>query len=144
MKITKHLGAMHTRRTLLVIYWVWLTIELLLSDPWTLFGEKVASQPPLDVHTSSMSMLIHWGTFAVLASLIMWVFENSSDKRRRAWLAVAIAYGWLTEFLQQWIPHRWPGLGDAAADTLGIFIGAFLFLKFRPIFWNSKLRQPQT
>src|SRR4051812_41417265 len=118
------------RWTLVAAYWSWLTSELLLSNPWVLYGHDIAESPPVETHTTWISFVIHMGTFVVLALLLAWANEEAKTSRWVKWMTTAVLYGGVTELLQNFVPKRYPSWEDFAANALGCLVGSVAFYFF--------------
>ena len=88
--------------------------------------------------------MMHICMYAGFAFLCIWGYRkqfisNGKDYRKRAlWLtlAISIAYGGLTELMQEFlVPTRTGDWFDFLADTLGSLIGVLVFYLF---FKNKK------
>lgn len=74
--------------------------------------------------------LFHFLAYFVLAFTLANAASRGTHKRR-FWIAFATAslYGITDEFHQSFVPGRDATVGDWAADTLGAWVGAYLYLK---------------
>ena len=87
--------------------------------------------PVLDTYPviSLISNLLHVFEFAVLSFLIMYAAGCGKIPKETAVYAAAfsLAYGALLEYLQLFVPGRFPSVYDVAADGLGAVIGILFF-----------------
>lgn len=88
----------------------------------------------------------HAGAFAGLSFLLCWALPTRSGLQarvRQLGLAglIAVSYGCLDEFTQQFIPGRHCDIWDVAADTVGVFIGLCCYLLSRQILVQFSLGQ---
>lgn len=106
---------------------------LLLGHPWHVAaiatGLGVAALLlPLDerLQLGPLTHLAHVAIFAILVVLWMRALTHAWLSPLRAVL-VCLAVGALlsvgTEWMQHWIPGRWPGPGDVMRNLLGLAIG---------------------
>jgi len=95
------------------IYWVVLTVLLLVPHPARLVGAQAAS-------LSGGGRGVHFVFFLVLAAL---VYASRWPVRRTTWLAVLIVYAVTTEGLQWFVPHRHVELLDLLENLLGVLAG---------------------
>lgn len=113
----------------LLFYWCTLTRSLLLQSPWTLFSRKLAQNPPLDLSFEPYSWVTHFLAYGVLLFLIQAATAKRSRLRYFLFL-LAFLHGGICEYLQGFIPGRWPSLGDMIANSLGLVLSyAFLNAK---------------
>lgn len=83
-----------------------------------------------------ITKVLHFGEFAILMLLVTWVIDRLSGSRRYRSILIAgvlcLAYAASDEWHQMFVPGRNPGVGDFAADALGILaMGSYLFLARR-------------
>lgn len=74
-----------------------------------------------------LDKLVHFLLFAFLAFRVEHKFHQ--HQLRIFWLLSCVLLGFLTEFLQQFIPGRNMDFYDALADTLGVCAAHLFFLK---------------
>jgi VanZ family protein len=109
------------RWTAVATYTLLLTFELLTSNPWTvLFPTSVSEHPPVDVSSDLMSFFLHSGTFLGLGLLLQWALAGKSRTQVLLALSWAIAHGGVCEYLQKFVPERWPSWDDALCNAFGI------------------------
>lgn len=103
----------------LTAYWAFLTKSLLMTCPWELFSEKLALNPPLDLSFEPTSWLAHIGAYGLLGLLIQ---ETTSHrlKLQKGLLILAVCHGGACEYLQSFIPNRWPNGWDMFSNCLGL------------------------
>ncbi len=78
---------------------------------------------PEDTHYP-VSKLLHLAVYAGLVLLTAWL---PASRRLRPWLlALLLAHGPLTEFVQCYVPLRFGSLADVGLDSLGIVVGLLL------------------
>jgi hypothetical protein len=121
---------MVTNRLKTVSFWSYLcllTYELLLRNPWVILGNKIASNPPLDTHTVIASGILHSGAFSVLGFLGSWAYRDRPEHQRVRYALWLIAYCWVTEVLQTFVPNRWPSGEDILFNVFGLFAGVLVF-----------------
>lgn len=106
-----------------------LTYELLLKNPWVIFGEKIASNPPLDTASVPASALLHTSAFSVLGFLASFALQDRSEKERVRYSLWFILYSGLTELLQSFVPNRWPSGEDVLFNVIGLGIGVLIFYR---------------
>lgn len=115
-----------------------MTYELLLKNPWVIFGEKVASAPPLDTASVKASAILHGSAFAILGYLAAFAFNEKTEAVRVRYGLWLVAYCGVTEILQFYVPNRWPSGEDILFNVVGIVIGAVLFYQpWRLIFTTT-------
>ncbi|MEX2177429.1 MAG: VanZ family protein [Gemmatimonadaceae bacterium] len=117
---------MKVRRWLPPLLWAGL-IFFATSMPGSLLPQQV----------STVDKLAHFTMYMVLAFLLARYRSEVTSRWRSAGfaLAVAIAYGAIDEWHQQFIPGRSTELADWYADSLGAASGALLFLLYS---WRSR------
>ena len=85
--------------------------------------------------------LLHIPLYGVLTLLLVLALGNGQTHRpKRRYLIVAfvtIAVAILDEFHQAFIPTREASITDVLLDTLGIFLGLFLFQRILSSRWAS-------
>ena len=93
---------------------------------WIALSFYLSHQPSLPYpggfDAKFISTLGHVGVFGVLAVLIWWTLGLTSlSSGRRAMLAVllTVAYGFMDEWHQSFVPGRTPDWRDIVADTVG-------------------------
>lgn len=86
--------------------------------------------------------LIHAIAYAVMGFLAGNAFADGTQKKR-FWLAFALVslYGISDELHQAFVPGRETSFGDWLADTVGAWIGAYLYLKSEPV-WRKQANYP--
>jgi len=105
----------------LVSYWVFLTKSLLMTAPWELFSRRIAANPPMDLAYEPNSWLAHMSAYGLLGFFIL---ETAPAKSRMRWglLLLALIHSGACEYLQKFIPGRWPNGWDIAANSLGLML----------------------
>ncbi|MFM8312726.1 MAG: VanZ family protein [Deltaproteobacteria bacterium] len=104
-----------------------MTKELLMVNPWELFGDKVAANPPMNSASEPASAFLHSGTFLILSFLACFAFHNKSEKSKIRYALWLLAYCGFTEFLQTLIPNRWPSGEDVLFNVVGLVLGFIVF-----------------
>ncbi len=112
-------------RVLAVAYWPFLTLMLLVPDPYALLG--IDDFPGLSGEFGT-----HLVLFAVLGFLVTaaWGVRKVSIFM----LGLLVAYSAATELLQHFIPLRTPDPKDFAEDVAGLVLGAaacWAFIRWR-------------
>lgn len=93
--------------------------------------ERVPAIPHID-------KALHLGAYGVLA--VLWVESLRRSGARAGWRLIAVVvvvcslYGASDEFHQSFVPGRDVSVFDWAADTLGAFLGAYLWIMRRSVF----------
>jgi hypothetical protein len=102
-------------RLVCLSYMAYLTALLLVADPTQLVGGAVAG------YTHALGPVAHLVSFMVLAVLALMTRWPAPR-----WLIVVllIAYGGMTEIVQNFLPSRTAEWGDWLQDVVGIGIGA--------------------
>jgi VanZ family protein len=104
----------YTVRVILLVYWIFLTLMLLLPNPLALLGiERIPGQSAL--------VGVHFILFTLLGGLAF------GSRFRRGWIATLVAlvaYAILTETLQSLVPERTTELRDFAENLLGVAAAA--------------------
>jgi VanZ family protein len=103
-------------------YWAWLSIELVLINPWAFFGRKVAEMPPMDTSSMTASFILHTGAYGVLGGLLFLSAVNKGLPNVRYWMALAFFHGILAEGVQAFLPNRWPSASDIFSNSLGLIV----------------------
>jgi VanZ family protein len=90
--------------------------------------------------------LYHLIAFSGLAFLLAWALPNRFPHRARHLLVVAVialSYGCLDEFTQQFIPGRHCDVRDIAADAAGVVVGLASYVVARQVLmtqhWGRRL-----
>lgn len=88
-----------------------------------------------------LDKFIHGGAYAGLAFLSY--FFIGSQKLQNTALLLLVAMGGAVEIIQTYVPTRDGTVGDFAADTVGVIVGAWIAkkLKVRFIAWLYKQGQ---
>jgi len=72
----------------------------------------------------TVSKALHVGVYAGLTLLTAWL---PASPRLRPWLlALLVAHGPLTEWVQCYVPMRFGSVNDVAIDTVGVALGVIL------------------
>jgi|LakMenEpi03Aug12_release.lakeMendotaPanAssembly.Ray.scaffolds.fasta_scaffold302877_3 VanZ family protein len=116
----------------LALYSSALTRSLLLQSPWSMFSRKLAENPPLDLSFEPYSWITHFFAYGVLLFLIQ-ASTRKNSRPRYCLYFLAFVHGGVCEYLQGFIPGRWPSLGDMIANSLGLILGYIIL--------NSKIPQ---
>ena len=79
--------------------------------------------------------LLHAVEYCILYVLLFFALvagTRESIRKRRTWAAVfiAIAYGFLDEYHQSFVPSRHASISDVLADMAGVVIGFFVVQTF--------------
>lgn len=84
---------------------------------------------------TGMDKIAHLGEFFILAFLVLRTLQlyGFTSRYLLAFLALAV-FGFLTEYVQLYIPGRSYGMLDYAADIAGILFG---FMLYWFVEWNS-------
>ena len=73
---------------------------------------------------------LHVPVFALLAVLslqILSIYQINGWKRLLLVLLFAVGFGLLNEFMQLAVPGRYPSVIDMGLNTVGVFVGAFIY-----------------
>ena len=98
-----------------------------MSNPWELFGDKVATNPPMDTASEPASAFLHTSSFMVLSVLACFAFHRMPEKSKTRCALWLLAYCGFTEFLQTLIPNRWPSGEDVLFNVIGLVLGLVVF-----------------
>lgn len=123
----------------LVWFWTYLsllTYELLLKNPWSIMGPRVAESPPFDTHSVPASASLHISSFLILGTLAGFAFIGQSEKKQVRYCMWLVAYAGITEVMQSFIPGRWASGEDVLFNVVGLILGA---LTFQQLFRISKV-----
>lgn len=77
---------------------------------------------PSDLDAKIISIMGHVGVFGVLAALAWWALGLTTlapGRRGVVAVLVAVAYGFVDEWHQSFVPGRTPDIRDIVADTVG-------------------------
>lgn len=121
---------MRYRRLIAHCYWFLLTCELLLPNPWVIFGRGVAAHPPVDTSSDASSGFLHLGAFCVLALLLLWS-RYPFRAHMKSVIGLAALFAGVSELTQHFIPLRSCSLSDLLFNLLGISLGSGLFFFLR-------------
>lgn len=84
---------------------------------------------PIPMRFPYQDKVMHFGAYFILAALLAHAFYPGTSKRRFALaLVVASLYGVSDEIHQMFVPGRDASIGDWLADSLGAWVGAYLYL----------------
>jgi VanZ family protein len=87
---------------------------------------------PIPLRFPYQDKVMHFGAYFILASLLAHAIYPGSHKRRFALaLLIASLYGVSDEIHQIFVPGRDASIFDWLADSIGAWVGAFLYLKSR-------------
>ena len=80
--------------------------------------------------------LVHIVEYGVLGILLCRALAEEETRHGRRWLvmmvmALGILYGASDEYHQRFVPTRDSSLHDLAADTVGVALGTWMWLKYR-------------
>lgn len=124
-------------KLILLSYWVVLTKSLLIANPWTLVSDSLAATPPLDLSFEPVSWLVHFTAYSTLGILIRLALKPQS-KFLGLVFCLALFHSGLCEYLQGFIPGRWPNLWDLASNAFGL-MGSWVLVIHRQ---GLSLRSP--
>jgi len=109
-------------------YWALLTWLLVVSDPWAfLFAGVEVGAEGWQTSSEGVSILLHLVSYGILAGLLAWACNQGCGSWLYLWLGLAMTHALATEWLQHFVPGRWPNVVDALANEAGILIGFFGF-----------------
>ena len=100
-------------RVVLAVYWLALTVLLLVPDPLKWLGIVRAPGPP-------GGRMQHFLLFGLLAVLVL---ASRLRLRRGVLLGLLVGYALVTESLQWFVPHRTVELLDFTENLLGLAAG---------------------
>ncbi len=108
-------------------YTALLTWEILLPDPLLGLGEFSLLPINLDPSSTPNSLLLHFLSYAIMATLFLWARVEQKNYQRLISLFCCLAlHGIITEVLQAFIPHRCPNLLDGLGNLMGIGITFYI------------------
>lgn len=113
-------------------WYLWLPVALWMILIFTLSNISIRDER-VDLFRFQ-DKLIHFLEFGVLGLLIVRaVYLGGSRKRSAYWwgICLGVFYGALDELHQYFIPERMVELNDLAADWLGVFLAAWVYLAAR-------------
>jgi len=101
-------------------YWVILTLELIIPNPWLLVNEGIL---PLNAEAARIvaSFVHHVLGYGLLAVVLMWAARASS--KRRMYFQIAIVHALVTEAAQLFLPFRTADFLDACFNLFGLWLG---------------------
>jgi VanZ family protein len=113
-----------------VIFKLWLPVFLYAGFIFYMSSLPMAGMPPLFPYADK---LIHLAEYTLLGWLLAQAIKYSFDKLDKTKLYylvifICFLYGISDEFHQSFVVTRTPSAWDVLADTIGGFLGAFLFL----------------
>lgn len=101
-------------------YWTILTHVLLSTLPWESVGaDHVLGKAP-DFSAPLPSILTHWAAYFVLGCLIAIACRRTRTRVALIFFLAGALHGGVTEWLQQWVPNRWPNPVDFLCNLAGI------------------------
>jgi VanZ family protein len=111
---------------------------------WALLIFVLSSLPKIPTIPTGfrpIDKVAHFVEYFVFGLLLAGAFAHSSGHRpiRRSLVTAGIlgvAYAVLDEFHQKFVPGRFATVEDAIADTLGVMVGLFVYLRW----YRSRLR----
>ncbi len=109
----------------LCAYWIFLTRSLLMTCPWELISENLALHPPIDLSFEPTSWLAHISAYGLLGLLIQEATAHQ-PKLKRSLLILALIHSGACEYLQGFIPGRWPNGWDMFSNMIGLFMSLSL------------------
>ena len=114
------------RLLLTLSYWFFLSWELLVSNPLEVIFQVPERTPQWDLSSEPISFSLHITSYFILGLLLLW--RSSHQKKLLiALYSLAFLHAGLFEWLQTYVPQRWPNLWDFVANTLGLLLGLGLF-----------------
>jgi VanZ family protein len=118
-------------------YTAFLTYLLLAPDPWRIFGHLASEE--VDLPPMLSDYVIHGITYCGLSAIWIWAARPTSLRGAAGWVVAAIGHGIALEFLQGFVPSRYPDLLDGFADAIGALIGGCIIvaLQFRNLVTRS-------
>jgi len=75
----------------------------------------------------------HIPAYTILTYCLFQSFSSLNPKIKIGIFGFAFSYGVLIEFLQGFVPYRYPSLSDVFLNLLGILSAFYLVLKVKPI-----------
>lgn len=105
-----------SRKSILLLYVILLTVVLVLRDPWAFLSNDVKTMIG-DPSLSHTSFMLHFTAYFILGILVAWAITRRDLSQM---MVLAILHGGLTEYFQSFIPGRWPNQFDFYANTLGV------------------------
>lgn len=138
--------------TLLTIYWIGLTLGLVLTNPFAVAGAR--SSWLSEFYRRHLSEAAHFVAFAGLSSLFVALLLRARrlrDVSWRTWVLAGLAlttYAAVTEIIQIFVPRRTAEWQDFAQNLAGIAVGAGLAivatrLRLRWLQWRQAQRLPE-
>jgi len=120
-------------------YLIFLTRSLLMTCPWELISANLALNPPIDLSFEPTSWLAHISAYAFLGLLIQ---QASAQQKtiQRVLFIFALIHSGVCEYLQGFIPGRWPNGWDVFSNTMGLFMSLSLHKVLETRSWNPLLR----
>lgn len=107
---------------LAISYTVLLTYVLLVPDPLWFIPETGDAVDEV-VETTFLQYVQHLAAYTVLTAILGWGFAVNDRPVARFAVWPAVAHGILTEWLQQFIPERYPAWTDVVFNFAGITLG---------------------
>ena len=102
-------------------YWYYLTRLLLVSDPWALMGGySFTGHAGPDTSATLPSLGIHFACYFIGSALLLLSLSDKSRSAQVMAIGLILAHAAGGEWLQQWVPHRFPATLDLIADALGL------------------------
>ena len=103
------------------LYWLYAGLGWVALVVWLSLANLSIPQGPVE-WGDKLNHLVAYGF------LMSWLGQLVRHPRHQFGLAVALAaMGWLMEFLQGMLAHRWFDVADAAANMLGVLIAWVFF-----------------
>ncbi|MBI3468645.1 MAG: VanZ family protein [Planctomycetes bacterium] len=124
------------RQALAIAYLLLFSTLLLIPNPgWLLGGWDVDDWSPwtgVDL-VAVISYLVHFGGYAVLVAVGLWVLDWTSQRGLAFALALAVLHGVTAEVLQLAVPNRTFDVLDILADSAGCLIGVWVMHRRREV-----------
>jgi VanZ family protein len=101
-----------------------------------IFVQSGSSVPDVMPRLPHIDKVLHAGVFGFLGLLICRALSTFQGLRRRPWLLVALStfitalYGLSDEWHQSFVDFRTSEAADLAADTIGGFLGSFVYVRW--------------
>ena len=101
------------------------------------FLSSLSHPLPESVQKYLSDWILHGVEYGVFGFLLIRALQGSFEKKSLAFLFVAalllgILYGVSDEWHQHFVPNRHASAQDVAADGLGVFLGALVWVKRNP------------
>ena len=128
------------RWSITYFYWAFLTKSLIASEPAALVGGNENITWMFDPSAMLPSFFLHLTSYAILAGLLVWCIHTFQWDRIGLWLGLAVLHAIGFEYLQYYIPKRWPYWLDALANCMGIFLVLAVITAFYQRKLNQKIR----